>query len=94
MNRCAFADMTCLIVYDISDNRIRTKLANYLKKKGKRLQKSVFAVELERHAFKKMLREIRKIISPDDQVAVIRLCKGCMDNALQTRNDEDSWYIF
>ena len=34
-----------LIVYDIEDNRLRTKFANFLKRFGKRVQMSVFEIE-------------------------------------------------
>ncbi len=39
--------MHYLIIYDISENKIRTQIAKYLEKKGcKRIQKSVFAARL------------------------------------------------
>jgi len=84
----------CLVAYDIEDNRIRRRLAHYLEKKGIRLQKSVFAVEIERHIFRRFLRQIEGIAGRNKKVAVFRLCAGCRKNALQIGKEKDFFYIF
>ncbi|MCC5917267.1 MAG: CRISPR-associated endonuclease Cas2 [Cryomorphaceae bacterium] len=44
--------MLCFIMYDIENNRIRTKVAKYLEEKGlKRAQKSVFFGELDKRIY-------------------------------------------
>lgn len=86
--------MTALVAYDIEDNRTRARLARYLKTKGVRLQKSVFAVEIERHQFKKFLAEVRRIVGQDDLVVVFRLCEGCKKNAIQSRSAEPFCFVF
>ncbi len=87
--------MLCIVTYDIKVNKIRTKLVRYLvKRKGIRLQKSVFAVLVERHVFKLFLNDIRKITGEKDLLAVFRLCKGCQKNAIQLTEDEKPVFIF
>lgn len=86
--------MTHVVAYDIEDNRTRAKLARYLESKGVRLQKSVFAVELERHQIKRFLNDIRKIVGENDDVAVFRLCEGCRKSAIQRSPAREFVYIF
>ncbi len=85
--------MVCIVAYDIEKNRIRAKLARLLLGKGNRIQKSVFAIEIERHEFNKFLKQIKNLVEEKDQVAVFRLCKGCQNNAVQLHKDE-KMYIF
>lgn len=86
--------MTCIVAYDIDNNRIRGKLARYLEGKGVRLQESVFAIEIERHIFKGFLRQLEKIAGEKRKVAVFRLCAGCQKNALQIAEEEKYFHIF
>lgn len=86
--------MTSVVAYDIEDNSTRNRLARYLKTRGVRLQKSVFAVEVERHQFKRFLGEIRKIVGEEDMVAVFRLCEGCKKNAIQSHSAQPFSFVF
>ncbi len=86
--------MTCIVAYDIESNKIRGKLARYLEGNGIRIQKSVFAVEVERHIFRRFLRQIENITGKDRKVAVFRLCIGCQKNAIQLANDKKLFYVF
>jgi len=86
--------MTCIVSYDIESDSTRTRLARFLEKKGVRLQKSVFAVEVERHVFKNLLKGIENITKKEGKVAVFRLCEGCLKNAVQMNKDAKDFYIF
>lgn len=86
--------MTCIVAYDIEDNRVRARVAKFLESKGKRIQKSVFALEVERHAFKGLCRQIHKIAGKYENVAIIRLCGGCRDHAIHLGPEEPHFYIF
>lgn len=86
--------MTHVVAYDIENNKVRSKLANYLAKKGLRLQKSVFVVEIERHQMKRFLNDIEKIVGKEDQVAVFRLCEGCRKSAIQRTPFKEFSYVF
>jgi CRISPR-associated endonuclease Cas2 len=86
--------MTSIVAYDIEDDRIRQRLANYLLKHGVRLQKSVFAVQVERHVFKRFLNEIQKITNKEGKVAVFRMCSGCQNASIQLNSHEKLFYLF
>jgi len=86
--------MTCIVFYDIEDNGTRSKLSRFLEKKGIRLQKSVFAVEVERHVFSNLLRGIERITGRTGKVAVFRLCAGCQKNGIQMNDDSEDCYVF
>ncbi|MCX7858220.1 MAG: CRISPR-associated endonuclease Cas2 [Deltaproteobacteria bacterium] len=86
--------MTVLISYDIESDRIRTKLARFLEKKGIRLQKSVFAIEIDRHFFNGLLKSIEAITQKKGKVAVFRLCEGCLRCAIHMDKDIKTHFIF
>jgi CRISPR-associated protein Cas2 len=86
--------MTCIVAYDITDNNMRNRLARFLQGYGVRVQKSVFAVEVERHAFKRFLRELGKFAGSEGEVAVFRLCRGCQSSALQLGVSQTPLYVF
>lgn len=86
--------MTCIVAYDIEDNRTRNRLAKYLLTLGVRLQKSVFAVKVERHAFARMSRKLRTLADNKGKVAIIRLCAGCQKNAIQMDEGAPFFYVY
>jgi CRISPR-associated endonuclease Cas2 len=86
--------MTCIVAYDIEDDRIRQRLAKFLQGVGFRLQKSVFIVKVERHAFRRFLSDIQEITNNDGKVAIFRQCTGCQNKAIQLDAAEKFWYIF
>jgi len=86
--------MTCIVAYDIEDNKMRGKLARFLAHQGLRLQKSVFAVEVERHVFTRFTKKIETLTGKQGRVAIFRLCAGCQKNAIKLNDDESSFYIF
>lgn len=56
--------MTYLILYDISDNKVRTLVAKYLKTKGcVRIQKSVFLAHTENRFFQEIFTTLQEINS-------------------------------
>ena len=87
--------MTCIVAYDIESNKTRNRLARYLEKIGRRVQKSVFAVEIERHAFKRFLAQMMRITGGGGKIAVIRLCAGCRKNAMHVKEEGGKFfYVF
>jgi CRISPR-associated protein Cas2 len=86
--------MTSIVAYDIEDDRMRQRLANYLLKYGVRLQKSVFAVQVERRLFKRFLKEIQEITKKEGKVAVFRMCIGCQNASIQMNSEEKLFYLF
>jgi len=86
--------MTYIVAYDIEDNRVRARLAKYLERCGVRLQKSVFAVRLERYRYKAFTRRLAEIAGPDGKVAVFRLCSGCSAASRQLGGGEPRCLVF
>lgn len=63
-----------LIIYDIVDQKRRTKFAQYLQGYGYRVQKSCFEAKITRKKYQKLLRGIpRHINSKEDSVRVYKL---------------------
>lgn len=87
--------MTCIVAYDIENDKVRGRLAKYLETQGVRLQKSVFAVEVERHAFNRLLHRIMAIAKDHGSVAVFRLCAGCEKNAIRHEKEPQArFHVF
>ena len=74
---------TYIASYDITENKIRTRLSKYLSRYGNRLQKSVFMVKVPAWKRKSFVEGIEKITGPAGDVILIRLCRGCMNNAIR-----------
>ncbi|MGQ9468923.1 MAG: CRISPR-associated endonuclease Cas2 [Nitrososphaerales archaeon] len=71
--------MLTLVIYDISDDKDRTKLAELLMNYGlERIQYSGFKGPLNTHDCVILAKEVRRFVKGDrDSVYVIRLCKEC-----------------
>lgn len=67
--------MLCFIMYDIENNRIRTKVAKYLEEKGlKRVQKSVFFGDIDKRIYKQVhevLLEIQASYENSDSLMLV-----------------------
>lgn len=74
-----------LVVYDISNDRRRTKLHNLLLDFGTPVQYSVFECLLAPDEAQKMKQAVRKIIRPQkDNVRYYSLCEACLKKAQTT----------
>jgi CRISPR-associated protein Cas2 len=86
--------MIYLVAYDIEDDRVRVRMARYLEKKGRRLQKSVFTVELQPHQLKTVTRDLGKLAGKFGDVAIFRLCRGCEGAAIRLGGEERTYSIY
>jgi CRISPR-associated protein Cas2 len=78
-----------VVVYDISNDRRRTKLHNALLDFGTPVQYSVFECWLTAHKIKRLKTRINKIIRPTkDHVRYYRLCANCVEKIEMTRAGE------
>ena len=67
-----------LIVYDITDDRRRTKVAKYLESLGERVQYSVFEIFLTQKEFECLMNRMRKLIEQgEDSLRIYNLCEKC-----------------
>ena len=73
------SDQFVLVVYDISNDRRRTKLHNLLLDYGSPVQYSVFECLLDGERLKKLKAAVRKVTRPrKDHVRYYWLCADCM----------------
>lgn len=67
-----------LIIYDISDNRARNKMAKFLKGFGYRVQRSAFECVLNVTEYRLLTQKIEKYINKKDLVRIYR-CPDWLD---------------
>lgn len=58
--------MLILVVYDVSDNKRRTKLAHLLEGYGRRVQESVFECFLNRRELGELHQKIMRRVKPEE----------------------------
>ncbi len=68
-------EMTYLILYDISNDKVRTQIAKYLLKQGcMRIQKSVFMVKSQNKQFQEIyetLKEVNEYYQNEDSIILV-----------------------
>lgn len=70
-----------LVIYDITENRRRTKLVKFLRGYGFRVQKSAFEAVIGVGLYRKMIAEIGQYAAPEDSIRVYRIIgKGQVRN--------------
>lgn len=75
--------MLVVIVYDIPDDKRRTKLAEFLEGYGSRVQKSVFEVFVSLEEMRRLYRRVQKRVEPAvDNVRFYWLPKGAVERVL------------
>ena len=62
-----------LVIYDIVDNKKRTRFAKFMSGFGRRVQKSCFETTVSLTAFNKMLDGITEFCDDEDSIRVYRL---------------------
>ena len=68
------------MVYDITDDKRRLKVAKFLESLGDRAQKSVFEIYLTPQELQRMLVRLKKLIlEKEDAVRVYDLCGSCRE---------------
>ncbi len=75
--------MNTVITYDISNNKIRTRLHKFLKELGIHSQLSVFECRLDAREIRQIRRYCRDNIDfATDSVRIYKVCSGCMRKAV------------
>lgn len=78
-----------LVVYDISNDKRRTKLHNLLLDFGTPVQYSVFECRLIEKDIKKLKTAVRRLIRPrKDNLRFYYLCADCVDRMESSRPGE------
>lgn len=72
--------MLVWVIYDISENRIRSRVAKICKGYGLfRVQKSAFLGDMNRNEADSLALECEAIIEESDSVYVFPMCEDCFD---------------
>lgn len=73
-NKCYF-----VISYDISDNKLRTKLAKLLEGYGVRVHYSVFECRLEYEKYRELYYQMKVYAEKfqEDSIRIYRICRNC-----------------
>jgi CRISPR-associated protein Cas2 len=73
--------MLVWVIYDISENRIRSRVAKLCKNYGLfRVQKSAFLGDLNRTQSDSLALECEAVVEESDSVYVFPMCEDCFDN--------------
>jgi CRISPR-associated protein Cas2 len=80
--------MLVLVVYDIPDNKRRTKLANFLEGYGRRVQYSVFECFLTLVQMRELYEKVEKRVNPEeDNVRFYWLSQDAVARTLSIGSD-------
>ena len=58
--------MLAVVVYDIPDDKRRTKLSNFLEGYGRRVQWSVFECFLSLEEMRQLYEKVKKLVEPEE----------------------------
>lgn len=81
------------VIYDVTENKIRSKIANKCKNYGlRRVQKSAFLGSLSRNKIEMLSLEIKEVLNgSDDAVFIFPSCESCFRNKIiEGKLDEES----
>ncbi len=71
-----------VVTYDISDDKLRTRVHKFLRNYGINSQKSVFEMIVGETEYRKVLEFLReRIHEGNDSARVYQLCRGCLRKA-------------
>lgn len=80
--------MLVLVIYDIPDNRRRTKLATFLEGYGRQVQKSAFECFLDLYEMKKLHQAVQRRVKPEeDDVRFYWIAADAMPRTLTICSD-------
>lgn len=81
-----------LVIYDIVNNRRRSKLEKFLRGYGNRVQKSAFEAVLHKNVYTQLISEIPVYATEEDSIRVYKIIgKGKVLNfgkEIQSQNEE------
>ncbi|MCT7564124.1 CRISPR-associated endonuclease Cas2 [Aliarcobacter butzleri] len=87
-----------LVAYDIANDKLRTKFANYLSKHGYRLQYSIFQIKNSKRILSLVSSEIKnnfeKEFSQSDSVIIFHLSENCKITKYgYSKNDDETLIV-
>jgi CRISPR-associated endonuclease Cas2 len=74
--------MKKIVAFDISDDKVRYKMAKFLMSKGIRLQESVFAISIRPQEYNRFVSQAKEIVADKGILHVFHLCSSCEEKSL------------
>jgi len=75
------------VCFDISDDKIRRRVAKHLLEHGDRVQHSVFELAFRRQSqLKKLANKLHCMLEESDDIRFYRLCQDCIHASQQISN--------
>ncbi len=68
-----YSESFSLLIYDIVDNKKRTRFSKFMEGYGTRVQKSAFEVRIDKVKLKKMIDEVGKFVSKEDSIKLYKV---------------------
>lgn len=82
-----------LACFDISDNKIRYRVAKCLSAYGVRVQRSVFEISIETTAeLEDIKQQLTELLDPDDDMRFYALCLSCRKKSHHHNNERIAIY--
>ncbi len=80
MNRFAGGRVMYLISYDITNTKIRNKIAKTLEGYGRRVQYSVFECDISQKQFENLYQKLMELMQKEKEgnIRIYQLCTNCM----------------
>jgi CRISPR-associated protein Cas2 len=82
--------MRYVIAYDIVDDNRRNRVAHFLERWGRRVQKSLFECDLSPEELEKVCSRLKELMAlPEDRCHIYRLCGECAPKRLVLGSDQE-----
>lgn len=65
-----------VVIYDVSNDKRRTRIGKVLESYGFRVQRSAFECLLTKRGYEKMVKRLENIIAKDDMMRIYKLTKN------------------
>ena len=83
-----------LLIYDVPNDKRRTKLSKLMEGYGRRVQMSAFECKLNSKQHKSMLHNLERMADKDDNIRIYYLSERSLFNAHSEDYDIGELYIF
>jgi CRISPR-associated protein Cas2 len=77
-----------LVCYDVRNPKRWAKVYKKLKGRGEHLQYSIFRVNMTKTQLEELRFELKKAMSEEDDLLIVRLCERCAQRVIDTRGEE------
>ncbi len=77
--------MKLLLTYDIQETKVRTRLSTLLESYGRRVNYSVFELDIKQHKLKELLTDIEQFGTAQDSIRLYYFCEESIAKSIELR---------